>query len=247
MPIEEDLLQLGAQNTLLHNCAPATLEAINQHGTLCTCPAGAMVLGEGEAAGCAFLPLQGKLQVSKTAASGRRQVFCAPGACGCGDLCMFFMTERSLADIHTTEPSRFVMLPLQDTIDLTLVDPVFHSEAWSSVKHCLAHLTGMVEDLSFQGVRAGRASTRQRHNGRWRHHPLHTSRSRRRGRHHARGCGPLPRRTTGSRCHTPRARTHRRAQARANTAAGLGVDGPAQNSQLLHHRPHRPWEIHSGR
>jgi CRP/FNR family transcriptional regulator len=152
MPIEENLLQLGAQNALLRDCASSTLETIARRGSLCSCPAGAKVLGEGDTAAYAFLPLQGRFQVSKTAATGRRQVFCTMEPGFCGNLCMFFMTERSLADIHATEPSRLVMIPVQEAIDLTLADPVVGREAWSSLARCLGHLAGMVENLSFHKV-----------------------------------------------------------------------------------------------
>src|SRR5512138_3505462 len=119
MQPDDDLLQVSAQNSLLRNCAAGTREALFRHGSLVTFEPGHKVWGEGEPAGMVLFPLKGKLQLSKTAGNGRRQVFCYLEPGGCSDVCLFLMAERSLADIYAIEASQALVVPCQALVDLS--------------------------------------------------------------------------------------------------------------------------------
>ncbi len=152
MQLEEDLLQVGAQNAALRHCAPETRAALFARGTLRSYEAGDQVWGEGEPAGVALFPLKGKLQLSKTAANGRRQVFCYLEPAGCANLCLFLMAENSLADVYAVENSQVLVVGRQDVIDHTVSDALLGREAWQTVEHCMSHFVSMVENLSFHKV-----------------------------------------------------------------------------------------------
>ncbi len=152
MQLDDDLLQVGVQNATLRNCAPETRAALFERGTLRTFEAGDRVWTENEPGGVAIFPLKGKLQLSKTAASGRRQVFCYMEPAGCSNVCLFLMSERSMSDVVAVEPCQVLLVPRQDVLDLTLTDPVLNHDAWQSAMHCLGHFVGMVENLSFHKV-----------------------------------------------------------------------------------------------
>ncbi len=152
MQLDEDLLQVGVQNAALRNCAPETRAALFQRGRLQSCEPGDKLWGEGEPAGVAVFPLKGKFQLTKTAATGRKQVFCYLEPAGCTNICLFLMAERSLTDIYALEAGQVLIVPRQDVMELTITDAELGREAWSTMTHCLTHFVGMVENLSFHKV-----------------------------------------------------------------------------------------------
>jgi CRP-like cAMP-binding protein len=152
MQLEEDLLQLGAQNAVLRHCTPQTRANLFARGAIRSFDAGDKIWGEGEPAGVGLFPLRGKLQLSKTASSGRRQVFCYLEPAGCANLCLFLMSDTSMADLYAIDACQVLIVARQDVIDATVSDPSLGTEAWQTVTHCMSHFVGMVENLSFHKV-----------------------------------------------------------------------------------------------
>lgn len=152
MQLDEDLLELGAQNATLRSCAPETRAALFERGEIRSHEVGDKLWGDGEPAGVAMFPLQGKYQLTKTAASGRKQVFCYLDPNGCTNVCLFLMVDRSLTDIYAVEPAKVLLVAKDDIIALAATDNVLGSAAWGTVSHCLTHFVGMVENLSFHKV-----------------------------------------------------------------------------------------------
>lgn len=152
MQFDDDLLQVGVQNAVLRNCASETRAALFQAGTVRSYEAGDRVWGESEPGGMAIFPLKGKLQLSKTASNGRRQVFCYMEPGGCSNVCLFLMADSSMADIFATESCQALLVGRQQVLDLTVTDPVLNREAWQSAMGCLGHFVNMVENLSFHKV-----------------------------------------------------------------------------------------------
>ena len=81
-----------------------TREKISAHGALRSFDAGELLIGEGEPAGLAFIPLRGKLQLSKTGRAGRRQVLCKLDPTRCTGPCLLMMGDVSLGDMRSIEP-----------------------------------------------------------------------------------------------------------------------------------------------
>ncbi len=152
MHLDEDLLRLSAQNATLRNCAPETRAALFECGEVRSHQTGDKVWEDGQSAGVALFPLKGKYQLTKTAATGRKQVFCYLEPAGCTNVCLFLLAERSLTDIFAVEASQVLVVPQATLIELSVSDPALGRDAWGTMTHCLGHFVGMVENLSFHKV-----------------------------------------------------------------------------------------------
>lgn len=140
------------QNLLLDTIADETRAALFERGRLVEFDAGASVFHDGDPTGVVIFPLQGQLQMGKTTTRGRRQVICSPSAVTCGGMCMLTFGGSALADTKGLQAGQALVVPRDDLQDLMHVDPVLCRAAWESAASCMAHLSGLVAQLSFDKV-----------------------------------------------------------------------------------------------
>jgi CRP/FNR family transcriptional regulator len=113
---------------------------------------GDVMLAEGQTAGVAILPLSGALQMGKTTSRGRRQIICTVGAGSCDGVCLLNLGDAALTDIRGLQGGEALFLDRETFLSLTHSDAGLASAAWLSAQRCMAHLSGIVEQLSFHKV-----------------------------------------------------------------------------------------------
>ncbi len=139
-------------NPLLAACSASTREGLLAVGEVREFAADTVVIADGAPAGLVLFPLRGDLLMSKATARGRRQVFCDSGLQGCGGICLLALHERALAEIRGATEGAVLLVQKQQFLPLTHQDPVLCQAAWRSASSCMAHLSEMVTQLSFNTV-----------------------------------------------------------------------------------------------
>jgi CRP/FNR family transcriptional regulator, anaerobic regulatory protein len=99
-----------------------------------------------------LFPLNGTLQMAKATTRGRRQIFCDPTSSSCGGICMLAFGNHALAEVHGLDDGEVLVLKRTDFEDLIHEDRVLCRAAWHSASSCMAHLSGLVTQLSFNKV-----------------------------------------------------------------------------------------------
>jgi CRP-like cAMP-binding protein len=98
------------------------------------------------------LLLQGRLQIDKTSGRGRRQVICTMTPRECGGICVLLLGEKGIADVRAVEAGHALLVDRTDFQALAKQDERLCEAGWKSVAVCMAHLSDLVEHLSFQKV-----------------------------------------------------------------------------------------------
>lgn len=137
---------------ILTACAASTRTALFECGRLVTFEPGTPLLGDGDLTGVVVFPLQGQLQMGKATARGRRQIICNPTEHSCDGMCMLMFGERGLADMKGLQTGQALIVQRADFERLVHDDPILCRAAWQSVTGCMAHLSGLVAQLSFDKV-----------------------------------------------------------------------------------------------
>lgn len=150
--MDDDLSVTIYANPLLSACAASTRAALLAAGEVREFEPGSVLIADGAPAGVVLFPLRGSLMMSKVTQRGRRQVFCAPGAQGCGGICLLALHERALAEISGETAGAVLVVTREQFLPLTHQDPVLCQAAWHSASSCMAHLSEMVTHLSFNTV-----------------------------------------------------------------------------------------------
>lgn len=152
MPHQSDIVVIETANPVLRDCAAATRAALLERGRLERFREDTVLFGDGEPAGAVLFPLNGTLQMSKTTARGRRQIFCDPSSSSCGGICMLAFGPQTVAQIHGLEDGEVLVVKRSDFEDLIREDRVLCRAAWHSAASCMAHLSNLVTQLSFNKV-----------------------------------------------------------------------------------------------
>jgi CRP-like cAMP-binding protein len=111
-----------------------------------------LLYGEGQESAVVLFPLDGMLQMSKTAPRGRRQVLCNVDSQGCGGICLLMMPDKGPADVRALEGGSVLALDREVFQRLARTDPLLCQAGWRGAAMCLSHLSNLVENLSFHKV-----------------------------------------------------------------------------------------------
>ncbi len=152
MPHQSDIVVIETANPVLRDCAATTRAALLERGRLERFQENTVLFGDGEPAGAVLFPLNGTLQMSKATSRGRRQIFCDPTSSSCGGICMLAFGPHAVAEVHGLEDGEVLVLKRTDFEDLIHEDRVLCRAAWHSAASCMAHLSGLVTQLSFNKV-----------------------------------------------------------------------------------------------
>jgi CRP/FNR family transcriptional regulator len=147
-----DLAKVKIVNPVWSELDEKTRAALLERGTLRAFDAEAVLLAAGEEAAMAFLPLSGKLLLSKTGRAGRRQVLCRMDPARCGGPCLLLMGDHAIGDLEALEPGMMLLVKREDLEDLALQDPVLGRLVLRRVVHCMTHFVDAMENLSFNKV-----------------------------------------------------------------------------------------------
>lgn len=145
-------LATSTKNPLLFACAPSTRVGLQTAGVVREFEADEQLIRDTEVAGVALFPLRGSLQFSKATQRGRRQIFCNTPTHSCGGICMLAFGERAVADVWGMTRGAVLVVPRGEFLPLVRQDPVLCQAAWNSVIGCMAHLSDLVTQLSFNTV-----------------------------------------------------------------------------------------------
>jgi CRP/FNR family cyclic AMP-dependent transcriptional regulator len=152
MQLDTDRAALVAQNPALAVCPEQTLELLLQRGTLQAFNPGDLLFQEHGPGGVVLFLLGGALQIGKTATRGRRQVICNFGSTNCGGVCLLTLPDRSPADVRAVGSGQVLILERGLFQEVTEDDRVLCRTAWEAAAECMAHLSTLVEHLSFNKV-----------------------------------------------------------------------------------------------
>lgn len=147
-----DTTALSARNPVLQACSEITRRTLFERGQVRTFEHGTLLVGDGDPAMILLFPLQGTLQMGKATARRRKQIICSPTSSSCTGICTLLIGEHSPTEVRGLEPGAVLIVHRADFESLTHQDPVLCRAAWASVADCMAHLSGLVAQLSFQKV-----------------------------------------------------------------------------------------------
>ena len=139
-------------NPLLARCSEETRAVLYELGRVRSFGSDDLLYGEGEDTAVVLFPLEGTLQMSKTAPRGRRQVLCTVDSQGCGGICLLMMADRGPADVRALKGGRVLALERDAFQRLARTDPLLCQAGWHGAAQCLSHLSNLVENLSFNKV-----------------------------------------------------------------------------------------------
>jgi CRP-like cAMP-binding protein len=159
MRAQSDVIHLETTNPILTTCLPQTRSALLARGDLRRFEPAALLFRKGEPAGKVLFLLEGSLQIDKTGSRGRRQVICTMTPQGCGGICLLLVGEKGLADVRSVEPGEVLLVDHADFQELARLDERLCSAGWKGVAECMAHLSDLVEHLSFHKVAQRVAAT----------------------------------------------------------------------------------------
>ncbi len=152
MPRQSDIADLDTDNPVLRDCAAATRAALLERGRMEHLEEGSVLVGDGQPAEVVLFPLRGAIQMAKATTRGRRQIICNPTADSCGGLCMLAFGSHALADVRGVGAADVLVLDRSEFERMIHEDTVLCRAAWHSAASCLAHLSGLVAQLSFNKV-----------------------------------------------------------------------------------------------
>lgn len=141
-----------SENPVIRNCSAATREMLLERGQVRQFESGSMLLQDGQAAGMVLFPLHGAIQMGKVTPHGRRQIICNATSESCGGLCMLAFGANALSDARGLDSGAVLMLERADFEALIHQDGALCRAAWESAAHCMAHLSALVSQLSFNKV-----------------------------------------------------------------------------------------------
>jgi CRP/FNR family transcriptional regulator, cyclic AMP receptor protein len=147
-----DLAAVGVQNPVWLAIGDETRSKLQARGSVRAFEGGELLLQEGQPAGIAFIPLKGKLQLSKTGRGGRRQVLCKLDPTKCGGPCLLMMGDQSLGDMRSLESGLVLLLSRDEMEALAIQDPELGRVVLRAVVRCMTHFVGAMENLSFNKV-----------------------------------------------------------------------------------------------
>ena len=150
--MDADLSLATVANPILSACSEATQAALFAAGHVRQFQAGELVIKDGEPVNVVLFPLRGSLQLSKTTPRGRRQIFCGMSLTMCNGLCLLTFGDRALADVWGFTDGAVLLAPGGAFIPLAREDSVLCQAAWRSATACMAHLSELVTQLSFNTV-----------------------------------------------------------------------------------------------
>jgi CRP-like cAMP-binding protein len=139
-------------NPVLRACSQSVRSALVEYGDLQEFGADTILFRKGDSAGKVLFLLDGRLQIDKTGSRGRRQVICTMTPSECGGICLLLLGEKGLADVRSLEPGRLLLVSRADFQALARRDEQLCSAGWTGVADCMAHLSDLVEHLSFHKV-----------------------------------------------------------------------------------------------
>jgi len=152
MPQQDDLVVIESENPVLRDCSPTTRAALLERGRVQHLENGSILVGDGQPAGVVLFPLRGAIQMAKATSRGRRQIICHPTSETCGGICMLAFGPYALADVRGMETGQVLFLDRTDFEQLIHEDTILCRAAWHCAASCMAHLSGLVAQLSFNKV-----------------------------------------------------------------------------------------------
>jgi CRP-like cAMP-binding protein len=139
-------------NPVLRACSQSTRTWLVECGELREFGADTLLFRKGEPAGKVMFLLEGRLQIDKTGSRGRRQVICTMTPSECGGICLLLLGQKGLADVRALDPGQLLLVRQSDFQALAKRDEQLCSAGWQAVADCMAHLSDLVEHLSFRKV-----------------------------------------------------------------------------------------------
>lgn len=152
MPHQSDIVVIETANPVLRDCAASTRAALLERGRVEQFDSGSVIYGDGERSGVVLFPLNGLMQMGKTTTRGRRQIICHTQAESCGGICMLAFGGHALAEVRGIDSGQVLVVGRSEFEDLIHEDRVLCRAAWHSAASCMAHLSGLVAQLSFNKV-----------------------------------------------------------------------------------------------
>jgi CRP-like cAMP-binding protein len=152
MCADADLVHVGFSNPVLRACSPQTRAALVQRGDLRRFEPDALLFRKGEPAGKVIFLLEGGLQIDRTGSRGRRQVICTMTPRECGGICLLLLNDKGLADVRALKSGQLLLVDYADFQALAREDEHLCDAGWKGVADCMAHLSDLVEHLSFHKV-----------------------------------------------------------------------------------------------
>jgi CRP/FNR family transcriptional regulator, cyclic AMP receptor protein len=143
---------INNHNPVLESCASTTRVALFECGQIHAFEPGTQLYNDGDPAGVVIFPLNGQLQMGKATVRGRRQILCSPAAGSCGGICMLMFGPQALADMKGLQTGQVLVVQRDEFEHLIHQDSVLCRGAWESASSCMAHLSGLVAQLSFDKV-----------------------------------------------------------------------------------------------
>jgi CRP-like cAMP-binding protein len=159
MRSDADVVNVEAVNPVLRACSPEIRTALMERGELRQFEPDATLFRTGEPAGKVIFLLDGKLQIDKTGNRGRRQVICTMTARDCGGICLLLLGQKGLADVRALEHGHLLLVDRAVFQALAKQDERLCDAGWKGVAECMAHLSDLVEHLSFHKVAQRVAAT----------------------------------------------------------------------------------------
>jgi CRP-like cAMP-binding protein len=141
-----------SDNPVLRACSHKVRTALVECGDLREFDSDTLLFREGDPAGMVIFLLDGRIQFDKTGSRGRRQVICTMTPRECGGICLLMLGEKGVADVRALEPGQVLLVSRADFQSLAKQDEQLCSAGWRGVADCMAHLSDLVEHLSFHKV-----------------------------------------------------------------------------------------------
>lgn len=151
MDVQASQAAIG-KNSALQTLSEATRVALFEMGQVRTFESDSILYHDDEAAGVVLFPLSGSLQMGKATPRGRRQVICNPEASLCNGICLLMFHDRALAEARGVVAGRALVIERSLFQKQMRQDPALCQLAWQSASNCMAHLSSMVAQLSFNKV-----------------------------------------------------------------------------------------------
>jgi CRP/FNR family transcriptional regulator, cyclic AMP receptor protein len=152
MYLDDKGVSVDSTNPVFAACSPKSRSALLECGVLRDFDSDTLIFQKGEPAGSVMFLLDGRLQIDKTGSRGRRQVICTMTPSGCGGICLLLLGDKGLADVRALEPGQLLLVSRVDFQALAREDEKLCSAGWEGVAACVAHLSDLVEHLSFHKV-----------------------------------------------------------------------------------------------
>jgi CRP-like cAMP-binding protein len=152
MRAEADIVYVESENPVLRASSPRIHTALMERGVLRRFESDTLLFRKGEPAGKVMFLLEGRIQIDKTGNRGRRQVICTMTPRECGGICLLLLGEKGLADVRAVDPGELLLVDKTDFQTLAREDEQLCNAGWRGAAECMAHLSDLVEHLSFHKV-----------------------------------------------------------------------------------------------